>query len=214
MRVRLSARYATDDDVAHDLLRVAEELGHGSLTREEYERFGQYHPTTIHRRLGGWTEAIGRAGLKSGRPDLGHDDTEWMTNIFEVWTTLGRQPSYGDMRGTRHTPEGYAKRFGSWGKALLKFQGWADSADDAVVVPPTTEVVKGHTTGRSPSLRLRWEVLQRDGFTCVSCGRSPATEVGVVLHIDHEVPYSKGGETLPENLRVLCDRCNLGKSDR
>ncbi|MFM7859636.1 MAG: hypothetical protein ACKO96_48845, partial [Flammeovirgaceae bacterium] len=29
-------------------------------------------------------------------------------------------------------------------------------------------------TGRDPSLRLRWQVLKRDRFTCCSCGASPA----------------------------------------
>lgn len=214
MRVRLSARYASDDELVADIVRVAKLLTTESLTRDNYERLGRYHPTTIHRRLGGWTVAIERAGLKSGRPDLGHDDAAWMANIFDVWTVIGKQPSYGDMRGSRFSPEGYGVRYGSWGKALIMFQAWLDSGEEAANVPSTSEVQKGHTTGRSPSLRLRWEVLQRDGFTCITCGRSPATEAGVVLHIDHHHAYSKGGETVIDNLRVLCDRCNLGKSDR
>ena len=56
---------------------------------------------------------------------------------------------------------------------------------------------------------LRYDILQRDGFRCQLCG---ATQVdGVKLHVDHIIPVSKGGETVPENLRTLCDRCNLGK---
>jgi 5-methylcytosine-specific restriction endonuclease McrA len=33
------------------------------------------------------------------------------------------------------------------------------------------------------------------------------------LHIDHIVPWSKGGETALENLETLCSECNLGKSN-
>jgi 5-methylcytosine-specific restriction endonuclease McrA len=55
-------------------------------------------------------------------------------------------------------------------------------------------------------------VLRRDGFKCVLCGRSPATEVGCRLQVDHLEPFSKGGKTTIENLRTLCERCNLGKS--
>ncbi len=38
-------------------------------------------------------------------------------------------------------------------------------------------------------------------------------EMGVELHVDHIIPWSKGGETLPENLEVKCTRCNLGKGN-
>jgi 5-methylcytosine-specific restriction endonuclease McrA len=58
---------------------------------------------------------------------------------------------------------------------------------------------------------LRYEVLQRDGFRCVMCGRSPGKEAGVMLHVDHIRPWSAGGETVKENLQTLCERCNLGK---
>jgi len=58
---------------------------------------------------------------------------------------------------------------------------------------------------------LRYQILQRDGFRCQICGRSQ--EDGVILHIDHIKPVSKGGKTEPSKLRVLCADCNLGKGD-
>lgn len=59
--------------------------------------------------------------------------------------------------------------------------------------------------------KLRYEILERDHYKCVICGRS--AEDGVILHVDHIIPVSKGGLTVPENLRTLCADCNLGKSD-
>lgn len=59
---------------------------------------------------------------------------------------------------------------------------------------------------------LRYDILRRDGFRCQICGAS--AKDGVKLHVDHIIPVSKGGETIPSNLRTLCDRCNLGKSDK
>jgi len=70
-----------------------------------------------------------------------------------------------------------------------------------------------HKTTRDINLRLRFLIMKRDNFKCCICGRSPATTPNLELHIDHIKPWSKGGETVPENLQTLCSDCNLGKSD-
>ena len=75
------------------------------------------------------------------------------------------------------------------------------------------EVVE-HKTPRAISLSLRYQVLSKDNFKCVRCGRSPASDPSVELHIDHKLPFSKGGETIFENLETKCKECNLGKSNR
>jgi 5-methylcytosine-specific restriction endonuclease McrA len=74
-------------------------------------------------------------------------------------------------------------------------------------------VIVVRKTGRTPAPRLRFRVFQRDNFICKICGRSPATHLGLVLHVDHHMAWSKGGETLFENLQTLCMECNIGKSD-
>lgn len=60
--------------------------------------------------------------------------------------------------------------------------------------------------------RVRYLILARDNFRCCACGRSPKVH-GVVLHIDHVIPRSKGGLHHEDNLEALCDDCNQGKSD-
>ncbi len=62
------------------------------------------------------------------------------------------------------------------------------------------------------SSELRYDILKRDNFRCVICGRSQAD--GVKLHVDHIIPVSKGGKTEWNNLRTLCEDCNLGKSNK
>ncbi len=57
---------------------------------------------------------------------------------------------------------------------------------------------------------LRYDIMKRDGFRCVLCGARQAD--GVRLEVDHIKPVSKGGKTVPSNLRTLCDRCNRGKA--
>ena len=59
--------------------------------------------------------------------------------------------------------------------------------------------------------KLRYSILKRDGFKCKICGRT--ADEGVKLHVDHIIPVSKGGKTVPSNLRTLCEACNLGKSN-
>ena len=57
---------------------------------------------------------------------------------------------------------------------------------------------------------LRFEILKRDRV-CQLCG---AGRNDAVLEVDHIVPRSKGGSNDPDNLQVLCARCNRGKSNR
>ena len=51
-------------------------------------------------------------------------------------------------------------------------------------------------------------VWRRDGGKCVYCG---STEN---LQLDHIIPFSKGGATTVENLQLLCQKCNLQKSNK
>jgi 5-methylcytosine-specific restriction endonuclease McrA len=63
-------------------------------------------------------------------------------------------------------------------------------------------------------LALRYEVLERDGFRCVLCGRAAAD--GVKLQVDHKKPRCLYPELAldPENCRTACSDCNQGKADR
>ena len=56
---------------------------------------------------------------------------------------------------------------------------------------------------------VKKSVWERDGGKCVICG------AGDELHFDHVIPYSKGGTSVSaENVRILCARHNLSKSDK
>ena len=54
----------------------------------------------------------------------------------------------------------------------------------------------------------RYRILERDGFKCKICGRSPPE---IVLHIDHWIPKARGGLDIYENLVTLCGECNISK---
>lgn len=57
---------------------------------------------------------------------------------------------------------------------------------------------------------LRVQVLRRDGFKCVYCGRHGQE---VPLEVDHIKPWSLGGKHELANLQTLCRDCNRGKSN-
>ena len=76
----------------------------------------------------------------------------------------------------------------------------------------TDEYIK-RTERRKMSDSLRYDVMKRDDFKCVLCGRS-AKKDGVSLEIDHIKPISKGGKTTISNLQTLCRECNRGKRDK
>ena len=79
--------------------------------------------------------------------------------------------------------------------------------------PLLEETAPPHRTRREVGPRLRYQILVRDHFRCRICGRSPATDPAVKLHIDHVKPWASGGETTLDNLQTLCETCNAGKAD-
>ena len=87
-----------------------------------------------------------------------------------------------------------------------------DPPEEALEETPSKAAKKRERAKMRPS--LRYSILERDGFTCQLCGRSPRTGDNVKLHVDHILPISKGGRTEPDNLQVLCRDCNLGKGTR
>jgi hypothetical protein len=221
--LRRTARGLSNEELLDDLRRVAHELGRDTVTLSEYSEYGVGHASTIQRRYGSWFKALEDAGLRPSRSPLGVSAEELFENLRIVWTSLGRQPSYGDIKAplSQYSAGTYENRFGSWSKALEKFVEWVDSAETTVPDDPQIQTnnsqrnaqVQPHRTKREITERLRFRILVRDGFRCGACGASPLENRGTDLHVDHIVPWSKGGETVPENLTTKCSRCNLGKSD-
>ena len=213
-------------EVVEDVKRVAALVGRNTLTRAEYNLHGEFSATSVVRRCGSWFQALAEAGLKPSRT-LGVTEEQWFENIARVWDSLGRQPSYSDMSQppSVYSPEGYAARFGGWRKALEAFIAFVEGDDSAehsavpsipppnrspIALPADPAIERGP---RKPGWRLKFLVLRRDGAQCGNCLRSRASHPDLNLVLDHKVPWSKGGRTELDNLRVLCDRCNGGKSD-
>lgn len=216
-------RNIPDEELIRDVIAVSKETGRNTVTIAEYDQHGKYHPSTLQRRFGSWFIVLENAGLKKSRSDLNISEKELYKNIEDIWIHLGRQPKYDEVKKpfSKYAAGTYDKRFGSWLKALEKFveyinEGEEDSEDGLIDSSKGKNIPKEapkRKTKRNISDRLRFTILMRDGFTCQSCGASPTKERGIELHVDHLVPWSKGGETEESNLQAKCKKCNLGKGN-
>lgn len=97
------------------------------------------------------------------------------------------------------------ERIGYFVKHVFHRKGWDVYRDG--LAPRTTDADEERA---KLTPQLRWKVLKRDGYRCRACGAGP--ENGAVLHIDHILAISNGGETTLVNLQTLCACCNFGKA--
>ncbi|MEZ0543180.1 homing endonuclease associated repeat-containing protein [Fibrella arboris] len=216
-------RNILDDELLEDLKQIAIKLGKNSISSREYNDNGsKYTAGTIGVRFGSWNNALMKAGLQLVQ-QREVETEELLENLEQVWVSIGRQPTFRDMKTpiSKYSVHQYLTKFGTWRNALEAFIRHVDSANEigqnnsnsteviAKLLPNETPVFK-HRTNRFPSERLKVQVLMRDGNKCRLCG---ITVTGENIHFDHVKPWSKGGETVLENLQVLCATHNLAKGN-
>lgn len=222
------------EDMIKDLQDVANRIGKKSITSTEYSQYGKYSRDIFLRKFGSWNNALKNSGLDPFDHPLGGgtknrvSEYACLEEIERMWITFGRQPTTTDINNglSKYSLHTYERRFGSWRKALEFFVAYmngeqeVEKPDDSdnILLPVDIQQKSAnneyaHKTKRDINLRLRFLVMKRDNFKCCICGNSPAKDPTIELHIDHIVPWAKGGETVLDNLQTLCSKCNLGKSD-
>jgi len=200
------------------LKKVANANG-GMVTQKIYKNYRQSidptiaDDTTISRQIG-WNKALSLIGIERSKFQNNQRITEeeLLEELLKLWITIGRQPTTTDLKNglCKYPRERFSARFGSWGKTLNKFMEWINSKDIEMVNSSIHKQDTKRKTSRDVNVGLRFKVMQRDYFRCCICGN---TQKESPLQVDHIIPWSKGGETLLENLQTLCRDCNLGKSD-
>lgn len=217
--LNLRKRNNPKEDLIADLQRVANEIGQDTITSAIYAEKGRYGVTTMLRRFGSWNDALKAAGLILNNR-LNIPNEELFENLANVWQMLGRQPVGKDISKTsvsNFSLGTYEKRFGSWNNALVSFIQYVENPDSNITTRDNnlkdSTIISSSRTSRKINWRLRAMVLIRDNCICRMCGASPSKDPDVTLHVDHIKPWSKGGETVAENLQTLCAVCNIGKSD-
>lgn len=223
------------DRIINELAKVAKHYGFKDFRKKDFDKISEISSHTVVREFDTWEKALvflknhfqaQGIELKSSNRRSRKQFTE--QQLFEemerIWEKIGHRPS--KIEWEKSEPKisfaTYMRYFNGWQNACLKFIEYkmgthilTDDEVDAVVEEPKqfqAEKDLNHS-GRTISLRVRLRVLDRDNFRCIFCGRSPATDIGVKLHIDHKIPFSQGGKSSVDNLQTLCQDCNLGKSD-
>ncbi len=225
--------------ITEELEKVAKIFHYTDFRRSDFEEVADMSADTVTREFGNWGKALNfltallkEKGIEMRVRKRGRFTTQELFDEMErIWVKVGHRPSRDEWEatGAKISHDTYDRHFKSWQNACLQFieykAGGVVTTDIDLPneeISQTTNEVEGHLksnykvkieNARTISLSLRLKILNRDNFRCVFCGKSPATDLGTKLHIDHIIPFSKGGKNGIENLQTLCFTCNLGKSD-
>ncbi|MGO9097511.1 MAG: homing endonuclease associated repeat-containing protein [Bryobacteraceae bacterium] len=189
-------RRHTEDEVFHNLLEVWTHYGRPPTVSEMDRPPSTVGKSTYIHRYGGWRKAL-KAFVERANSEADGDpalDPEQDPSGLADRTDPTESPTTGAAGTGKPQP---ASQGGARPRVTRRAQANVKPEDR-----------------REPSKHLRFRVLLRDQFRCRRCGRSPATEFGCILHVDHNVAFSNGGKTTFENLRTLCSDCNVGKGNR
>lgn len=236
-RTKSELKRIKNEDYYADFQRIAKQLNKDTVLYKEYKQYGKYAVEHVFSRFKTWDKALLAAGLQpTGLARSRIDEQTLFDELERIWTKLGRQPTSTDItKGniSKYSLDTYKRRFGSWRKALEAFVEYinldsSEETDEEEIkenkindldnISKTVNLEKPlqkkePRTSRNINARMRFKVLKRDNFKCCACGASPAKDPAVELHVDHIIPWSKGGETVIDNLQTLCSKCNLGKSN-
>jgi hypothetical protein len=165
----------------------------GQRRREAEERLDHGHwpsVSVVRRQFGSWNAALETAGFEP------------------------RNRHQKRLGGRSYPPETRARAIGlaedgmtrgliaeTLGVGRTTINRWCKQAD---VTDPRHPLPTGTRRPYIPPA-LRWEVWERDNFTCQQCG------IRRFLSIDHIKPIAAGGTTTLGNLQTLCQPCNSGK---
>ncbi len=219
------------EKIIEELERVAKHFDYLDFKEDDFSKVSDISYFTVIREFGTWEKAIqflddylkkkGIAFKITSRRSPYTID-EMFGEIERIWVNLGHRPSRNEW--TSNQPkisyDAIYRRFGSWKNACLQFIEYKSGSpidikkEDEVEkkLLPNTSINKNIVPKtRTIPLSVRIKVMSRDNFRCVFCGKSPATEIGTRLHIDHILAFSKGGANSIENLQTLCEKCNIGK---
>lgn len=231
------------EEVITELEKVAKHFNYSDFKQDDFDKVADISYYKVYREFGSWEKALQFLAdhLKSKGINFQittrrnpYSIQEMFDEMEKIWVQLGHRPSRDEWTTLKPkmSYDTIQRRFGGWANACLKFIEYKSGevlttgnetrmGEKDQVPSPINTCDKKNKNGtnknidrtRTIPLNIRLKVLIRDNFRCVFCGKSPATDIGTKLHVDHIIPFSKGGTNSYENLQTLCEQCNIGKSN-
>ncbi len=230
------------EKVIAELEKVAKHFNYKDFKQDDFDRIANISYYKVYREFGSWGKALEFLKEYLKRKGIEFEITrrlskysiqEMFYELERLWVQLGHRPSRNEWTALKPkiSYDTIQRRFGGWQNACLKFieykSGGAITVDENKTLAEEKTITAQNVNQklgkenqsnsiektRAVPLNIRFKVLNRDNFRCVYCGKSPATDLGVKLHLDHIVPFSRGGTNSLENLQTLCEQCNYGKSN-
>ncbi len=203
-----------DEEIIADMKRVAAIVKKDVISKEDYRMYGDFGVSVIFNRFDSWEKALEKSGFKkSSEKDKKIRDL--MENLEDVWIKLGRSPRFVEIRVpfSRYNGTQYIATFGGWHTSLDLFEDYIASVKvpSELSIVDSPEIEKGHKTTKDINRQTRFHVMKRSGFKCSVCKNNSQTNPGVTLDVEHITPWEKGGETVDENLYVVCSECKKQK---
>jgi 5-methylcytosine-specific restriction endonuclease McrA len=204
----------TDEQLLEGLRRFAAQTKRRRIRVKDFDawRGRPFCAATLVKRFGSWEDALGQLGLRASRMKQCRPE-ELIATLERVWKELGRPPGNSSFlsRSDGLSLYWYQRHWGTLRRACERLAAYHSGRITREQLMKGCPAPGSRRQAVNP--KLRWQVLKRDRFRCVVCGRSSSADETVKLHIDHIHPVSRGGANTLDNLRTLCRECNEGKRD-
>jgi hypothetical protein len=198
----------SSEDILDQIRRFYASTSLKDFTCERFSSAMGVNSCEIRHIFGNWRKATEAAGLPHRRGSFRYSDEACLINIANLWAYYGRPPAYKELNGSQSSVCAgvYDKRWRGLRKTFDAFLEWIDSEHS----------LKVHPNGQKQDIELepvlKFQVMRRDNFRCVACGKGPTGLDGVELHIEQIVYASAGDKTDFANLQTKCSRCGSNQA--
>jgi HNH endonuclease len=178
--VTKSPQRHTNEKLLDTLGEFAQSKGFKYFTVKQFNAWPHRSCTgmTIIRRFGSWRKALRLIGIQHGRP-FKWSPEECMDILEKVWKKLGYPPGRRKLAELGKISESPYERY--WGSVQAACRLLADYHNGKINKKTLITPRRNLADKSSIPLKIRWQVLKRDKYRCVKCGRSPANDPKVNL---------------------------------